>query len=319
MPRIVVLDGYTLNPGDNPWDALAALGDLVVYDRTPRELVAERGRGATILLTNKTLIDAEALRALPELKGICVLATGINVVDVISARKLGIPVCNVPSYSTPSVVEHTFALLFELARAAGRHDRAVHEGEWVRAPDFSFVLSPQRELFGRRFGIIGYGEIGRSVGLVAQALGLEIFATASRRRAPEEGVFVRSIEEIARECDVVSLHCPLTAETERLVSRKFLAGMKPSAFLINTARGGLVNERDLAEALRDGLIAGAAVDVLSTEPPAADNPLLTAPNCIITPHLAWRSLESRKRALAQSVENVRGILNGRPLNVVNAD
>jgi glycerate dehydrogenase len=317
MPRIVVLDGYTLNPGDNPWDELAALGELVVYDRTSRELVAERGRGAEVLLTNKTVIDAEALSALPDLKGICVLATGINVVDADAARARGVVVCNVPSYSTPSVVEQTFALLFELTRAVGRHDRAVHEGEWVRSPDFSFVLSPQHELFGRRFGVIGYGDIGRGVARVAQAFGLQVYATPSRRYAAEPGVEFRSIEELTRGCDVVSLHCPLTPETEGLVSREFLARMKPSAFLLNTARGGLIHEHDLATALREGAIAGAGLDVLSSEPPTADNPLLAAPNCVITPHVAWRSLESRRRVVARSVENVRGVLSGRPTNVVN--
>lgn len=317
MARLVVLDGYALNPGDISWDGLAALGELTVFDRTPRELVAERGRGAAILLTNKAVIDGDAIASLPELRGVCVLATGYNVVDVAAARARSLPVCNVPSYSTPSVVEHTFALLFELCRAVGTHDRAVHEGEWVRSADFSFVKSPQHELAARSFGVIGYGEIGRGVARVASALGMRVLATPSRRYPPEPFVEVGSAAELARECDILSLHCPLTSETDKIVKWDLLTTMKPSAFLINTARGGLVNEADLARALERGVIAGAALDVLSTEPPDAQNPLLTAPNCIITPHLAWTSLESRRRVLAATVENIKGILSGNPRNVVN--
>ena len=318
MARLVVLDGYALNPGDISWDGLAALGELAVFDRTPRELVAERGRGAAILLTNKAIIDADALAALPELRGICVLATGYNVVDVAAARARRLPVCNVPSYSTPSVVEHTFALLFELCRAVGPHDRAVHAGEWVRSTDFSFVKSPQRELSGRTFGVIGYGEIGRGVARAANAFGMRVLATASRRHPPDVFVEVRSVADISRECDFLSLHCPLNNETDELVNWDLLKTMKSSAFLINTARGGLVNEADLARALERGVIAGAALDVLSAEPPDARNPLLTAQNCIITPHLAWTSVESRQRLLLETAENIKGILSGNPRNVVNA-
>lgn len=318
MPRFVVLDGHALNPGDISWQPLAALGELEVFERTPRELVATRARGATILLTNKAVIDAEAIAASPDLRGICVLATGYNVVDVAAARARRIPVCNVPSYSTPSVVEHTFALLFELCRAAGEHDRAVHAGEWARSVDFSFVKSPQRELAGRSFGVVGYGEIGRGVARAASGFGLRVLATPSRRHPPEPFVEVRPLNELVRECDILSLHCPLTNETEKLVRWELLRTMKPTALLINTARGGLVEEAELARALAEGVIAGAALDVLSTEPPRDTNPLLTAPNCIITPHLAWTSLESRQRLLAQTVENVRAILSGTPLNVVNA-
>jgi glycerate dehydrogenase len=316
MPRIVVLDGHTVNPGDNPWDSLSELGELVVYERTAPGLVRERAQGASVLLTNKAVIGADTIAAVPELRGIAVLATGCNVVDLAAARARGVWVCNVPAYSTASVVEHTFALLFELARAVGRHDQAVHAGEWVRSPDFSFWKSPQLELASRCLGIVGYGEIGRAVARVGVALGLRILATPSRRTAAEPGVTVRSVPDIARECDILSLHCPLTPETERMVRSELLALMKPTAFLINTARGGLVDEADLARALSEGAIAGAALDVLSSEPPLADNPLLSAPNCIITPHLAWSSIEARRRVLAVSVENVRAILGSRPQNLV---
>ncbi|HET9931218.1 MAG TPA: D-2-hydroxyacid dehydrogenase, partial [Polyangiaceae bacterium] len=280
-------------------------------------LVAERGRGAQVLLTNKAVIDAEALASLPDLRGICVLATGYNVVDVAAARARRIPVSNVPSYSTPSVIEHTFALLFELCRAVGKHDDAVHAGEWVRALDFSFVKSSQRELAGRTFGVVGYGEIGKGVARAASAFGLRVLATPSRRSPPEPFVEVRSTTELVRECDILSLHCPLTAETEKMVNTELLSTMKPTSLLINTARGALVDEAALARALERGVIAGAALDVLSTEPPAAENPLLTAPNCIITPHLAWTSIEARQRLVTETIGNVRGILTGNPRNVVN--
>ncbi|MFZ5894527.1 MAG: D-2-hydroxyacid dehydrogenase [Myxococcota bacterium] len=316
--RIVVLDGFTVNPGDNPWDELAELGELVVYDRTPRELVLERSRGASVLVTNKAIVEANTIAALPELKGIAVSATGHNVVDVAAAKAHGVVVCNVPSYSTPSVVEHTFALLFELARAISIHDRAVHAGEWTRSPDFCFWKTPQLELQGRALGVIGYGEIGRGVARVGAALGMRVLATPSRRHAAEPGVQVQNVEQIASECDVLSLHCPLTSDTAELVRGELLSRMKRSALLINTARGGLVREVDLARALQEGRIAGAGLDVLSSEPPSPENPLLSAPNCIITPHLAWSSHESRRRVLATTVRNVRAILNACPENVVNS-
>ncbi|MGC4089800.1 MAG: D-2-hydroxyacid dehydrogenase [Polyangiaceae bacterium] len=318
MPRIVVLDGYTTNPGDNPWDALAELAELEVYERTPRELVAERVRGASVLLTNKTVLDAAAIAAAPELKGICVLATGYNVVDVAAASARGVAVCNVPAYSTPSVVEHTFALLFELVRRVGEHDQAVHAGEWVSSQDFTFWKSPQRELSGRCFGVVGYGEIGRGVARVAAALGMRVLATPSRRLAPEAGVEVCELGELARRADVLSLHCPLTPDTAEVVRWSLLSEMRREALIINTARGGLVRAADLARALDEGIIAGAALDVLSQEPPRADDPLLRAKNCIITPHLAWTSVEARRRLLSVSVENVRQILAGKPQNRVSA-
>jgi glycerate dehydrogenase len=288
-----------------------------VYQRTPREFVAQRARGADIVLTNKTWLDAEVLAGLEALRGICVLATGYNVVDAEAARARGIPVCNVPSYSSESVVEHTFALLFELGRAVGLHDRAVHAGEWASSPDFCFWKTPQLELAGKSLGIIGFGSIGRRVAEVARALGMRVLATRSSRPSSIDSAEFLPLEAIFSMADVLSLHCPLTAETEQLVRWERLVTMKSSALLLNTARGGLVQEADLARALHEGVVAGAALDVLATEPPRADNPLLCAPRCVLTPHLAWTSLEARRRLVRTSTDNVRGILEGRPINVVN--
>jgi glycerate dehydrogenase len=317
MSLIVVLDGHTVNPGDNSWQELAQLGELVVHERTPRALLLERARGAAVVLTNKTVLDAELLAALPGLRGISVLATGYNVVDVQAARALGIAVSNVPSYSTESVVEHTFALLFELCRRVGQHDLRVHEGAWVKSEDFCFWDVPQRQLAGKCLGVIGYGNIGVRVARAAAAFGMRVLATPSRQYAPEAPVEVCSVEALAEQADVVSLHCPLNLSTQELVRWEFLTRMKPTAYLLNTARGGLVREADLARALHEGVIAGAALDVLSSEPPAQTNPLLSAPGCIITPHLAWTSIEARRRVVQVSVENVRGFLNGSPVNVVS--
>lgn len=317
MARIVVLDGHTVNPGDNSWEPLAALGELIVYERTSPTQVRERASGAQVLLTNKTPLGAEELVGLELLRGVCVLATGSNVVDGAAARAQGIPVCNVPSYSTESVVEHTFALLFELSRAVGLHDRAVHAGEWTNSPDFCFWKTPQLELAGRSFGVVGFGSIGGRVAEVARALGMRVLATPSRRPSAQQGVTFLPLEQLLADADVVSLHCPLTPDTEQLVRWERLLMMKRTALLLNTARGGLVCEFDLARALGEGTIAGAALDVLGSEPPGADNPLLGAPRCIITPHLAWTSLEARRRVVSTSADNVRGILDGQPINVVN--
>lgn len=317
-PCIVVLDGHAVNPGDLSWAEIQALGDLRVYDRTARDRVVERASGADVLVTNKTPIDAQVLESVPELAGISVLATGVNVVDVELATARGIPVCNVPNYGTASVVEHTFALLFELCRNVGEHDRAVHSGEWAGSPDFSFWKTPQLELSGRRLGIVGYGAIGRAVGRVARALGMHVVATPSRGQAPEEGVLTDDLDGIFRTADVITLHCPLTPATAGLVRWERLVSMKPTSLLVNTARGGLIREADLAQALRDGLLAGAALDVLSEEPPRAENPLLCAPRCVITPHLAWSTRDARKRLLSMTADNIRAILAGRPIHVVNS-
>jgi len=322
MARIVVLDGHTVNPGDNPWTALAALGELQVYERSAVSETIERAARAEILLTNKVLLDAGTLAQLPDLRGISVLATGVNAVDLAAASARGIPVCNVPSYSTASVAQHSIALLLELCHRVGLHDASVHAGEWQRSPDFSYWKSPLHELEGKRLGIVGYGTIGRRVALAARALGMEICAARLDHAAPppaSDEVARLALDDLFRSCDVISLHCPLTPETKSLVSHARLSLMKPSAFLINTSRGALIDEPALAAALAAGLLAGAAVDVLSSEPPSSENPLLQAKNCVITPHVAWTSLPARRRLLEVTVENVRGLLSGMPVHLVNPD
>ena len=318
MPRLVVLDSFTFNPGDNPWTAVAEQGELLVFERSAPDEVVGRALGADIVLTNKTPLDAATLGALPGLRGICVLATGVNVVDVAAATALGLPVCNIPAYSTASTAQHTIALLLELTNHVGKHDRAVHEGAWVTALDFSFTLSPLTELDGLSLGIVGFGAIGRRVGEIAHALGMRVRASGAAPR-PSDPAWLERVElgELFRSSDVVSLHCPLSDQTRELVNAERLSSMKPSALLLNAGRGALVNEADLADALGRGVIAGAALDVLSTEPPAPDNPLLAAPHCIITPHNAWLSLAARRRAMQITAENVRGIFRGAPQNAVN--
>jgi glycerate dehydrogenase len=317
MVRLVVLDGHSLNPGDNPWSELEELGELVVFPRTAAAEVAERARGADVVLTNKTPVQAAALAELPGLRGICVLATGVNVVDVAAASARGITVCNVPAYSTASTAQHTIALLLELVSQVGLHDRAVHEGAWVRSPDFSFTLAPLIELDGLVFGIVGFGAIGRRVGEIAHALGMRVQALGEQRKSTDPAWLTRvTLDELFRSSDVVSLHCPLTDATYGLVHRARLESMKSSALLLNAGRGPLVVEADLADALARGVIAGAGLDVLSQEPPDARNPLLTAPRCVITPHVAWSTLAARRRAMRVTAENVRALLAGRPQNVV---
>jgi glycerate dehydrogenase len=317
MTQLVVLDGYTLNPGDNPWTELETLGTLVVHDRTEPSEVVARARGAEIVLTNKTPLDARTLERLPGLRGVCVLATGVNVVDVARATELGIPVCNIPAYSTRSTAQHTIALLLELTNHVGLHGRAVQDGAWVKSRDFSFTLAPLVELDGLTLGVVGFGSIGRSVAEIARALGMHVIAAGERRHGDPEFLRRVPVDELFRSSDVVTLHCPLTEQTRGLVNAARLASMRPSALLINAARGPLVNEADLADALGRGVIAGAALDVLSQEPPSADNPLLGAPRCVITPHHAWATLAARRRAVRIAAENVRGLLRGSPQNLVN--
>jgi glycerate dehydrogenase len=317
--KIVVLDGHTLNPGDNPWDDLARLGELIVYERTPNELIVERALDAEILLTNKTPLDGSTIEKLPRLQFVSVLATGVNVVDLAAARARNIPVSNVPVYGTDSVAQHTFALLLELCHRVHEHHAAVMAGEWARGPDFCFWKRPLIELAGLTMGIVGFGNIGTRVGELAHAFGMKVLVTGGRwTKRPKFRPFgwVRMKDLFARS-DVVSLHCPLTAENAGFVGTELLSCMKPTAFFINTARGGLVNEEALAEALRQGWLAGAAVDVVCVEPIRPDNPLLSAPNCIITPHMAWGSLAARRRLMQQTVKNVEAFLVGKPINVVN--
>jgi glycerate dehydrogenase len=317
QPRLVVLDGYTLNPGDNPWTEVAAQGTLEVFERSMGDEILARASGADIVLTNKTPLSAETLAALPELRGVCVLATGVNVVDVAAASARGVVVSNIPAYSTASTAQHTIALLLELTNHVGRHDRAVHDGAWVRARDFSFTLAPLAELEGLTLGVVGFGAIGRRVAEIARALGMRVSAVGAERRPTDPDWLERvSLERLFRESDVVTLHCPLSDSTRELVNAERLSSMRPSALLINASRGPLVNEADLASALERGVIGGAALDVLSREPPASDNPLLTAKNCIVTPHIAWLTLAARRRAMQITADNVRGILRGAPQNVV---
>ena len=317
--KIVVLDGYTLNPGDNPWNDLARLGDLQVHDRTDDADVLARAAGAQIVLTNKTPLSRDTLERLPELRFIGVLATGYDVVDVEAARQRGIPVANVPEYGTDSVAQHTFALLLELCHRVGRHDSAVKAGRWATSKDFCFWDAPPIELAGLTIGIIGFGRIGQRVGMLAHAFGMSVTAAVGTRRStpPYQPFTWLETNELFSAADVVTLHCPLTPDNERFVGRDLLARMKPSAFLLNTARGPLVDEQALADALNENRLAGAAVDVVSSEPIHPDNPLLTARNCLITPHMAWGSLAARKRLMAATVSNVEAFLRGRATNVVN--
>lgn len=323
MTEIVVLDGYAVNPGDSSWAPLAACGTLTVYDRSQPSEIVPRAQAAQIVLVNKTKLGRDALTQLPRLLGISVLATGVDAIDVAAATELGIPVCNVPAYSTASVAQHTLALLLELCHRVGLHDTSVHEGEWQRALDYCYWKSPLEELEGKTLGIVGFGAIGRRVAQAARALGMEVCAARldSRRteRPGSESVTRLDLDELFSAADVISLHCPLTPQTAQLVSARRLQLLKPSAFLINTARGGLIDEAALRRALDAGALAGAALDVLSSEPPRPDNPLLGAPRCVITPHLAWSSFRARQRLLSTSVDNVRAILNGTPLHVVNPD
>jgi glycerate dehydrogenase len=314
--NIVVLDGFALNPGDLSWDALHQLGKCTVYERTAPGETLSRAGDAEVALTNKTVLSAELLAALPKLRYIGVLATGYNVVDVVAARAHGITVTNVPGYSTRSVAQHAIALLLELSNHVGFH-AAETPAKWCTVPDYSYWDKPLLELDGLTMGIVGYGTIGKCTGELARAFGMKVVANSRKRFEETADARWLPLDELLAASDVVSLHCPLTDETRSLINERSLALMKPTAFLINTSRGPLVDESALAAALHAGKIAGAGLDVLSSEPPQRDNPLLTAPNCVITPHQAWASGASRTRLIAAAAENVRAFLAGRPVNVVN--
>lgn len=310
MSRIIVLDGHALNPGDLSWEGFEGLGTCIVFPRSaPGEVIA-RSEGADVLLTNKTPLPAEVLARLPALRYVGVLATGYNVVDVGAARARGITVTNVPAYGSRSVAQHAWALLLELTNAVGHHAGTVRAGRWSKNPDWCYWDQPLLELDGRLLGVVGAGRIGREVGRIAEAFGMKV-RYATRKGGPAE------LQEILRQSDVVSLHCPLTPETRELINTRTLAWMKPGALLVNTSRGPLVNEADLAAALNGGRLAGAALDVLSAEPPAPDHPLVNARNCIITPHLAWATAAARRRLMAVAVENLEAFLAGKPANVVS--
>ena len=316
--KIVVLDGYCLNPGDLSWDALREFGEVVVHDRTPAAEVVGRSRRADAVLTNKTPLTADMLAQLPDLKYIGVLATGYNVVDVNAARGQGIIATNVPTYGTASVAQFVFALLLELCHNVKLHADAVRAGEWSNNADWSFWKSPLMELEGKTIGIVGFGRIGRRVGRIADAMGMRVIANDTYQGDPPayEGFRWAPLDELLRESDVVSLHSPLFPETQGMINAATLALMKPSAFLINTSRGPLVVDQDLADALNTGRLAGAALDVLSVEPPAATNPLLSARNCLVTPHIAWATREARARLMDTVIGNISGWTSGNPRNVI---
>ncbi len=315
--NIVVLDGFTLNPGDLSWDSISSLGKLTVYDRSNIESeIIQRARQAEAILINKIEVSERIIQQLPNLKYIGVTATGFNVIDIEAAKEKNITVTNVPAYSVPSVAQHAFALLLELTNRVGLHAKSTAKGEWSRGTDWSYTKRPIVELADKTLGIIGLGNIGKKVADIALAMGMKVIATGPRKKSYRSVVWVK-LEEIFKESDVISLHCPLTPNTKEIVNKKYLSLMKPTAYLINTSRGGLINEWDLATYLNKGKIAGAGLDVLTSEPPESDNPLLDARKCFVTPHNAWASKESRQRLLTCATQNLKAYIQGTPENVVS--
>jgi len=316
--KIVVVDGYTLNPGDLSWDDLRALGACAIYERSTDEELLSRSAGAEILLTNKMEVRRRHMEQLPKLRYIGVTATGYNIVDVVAAGERGIVVTNVPAYGTSNVAQMTFALLLELCHRTGHHAQTVSEGRWAKSPDFCYWDFPLVELDGLTMGIIGLGRIGHAVARLAQAFGMKVVATGrSKPKDLPTNIEWLEFETLLRTSDVASLHCPLTAETKQMINAQRLKLMKPTAFLLNTSRGPLIDEVALAAALQAGQIAGAGLDVLSVEPPQADNPLYQAPNCFITPHISWATRAARSRLMRVAVENVRAFIGSKPQNVVS--
>ena len=317
--KIVVLDGHTLNPGDLSWEALHRLGDVTIYDRTPYDKIVERSLGAEVLLTNKTPLDAATLNQLPDLKYVGVLATGYNIVDTAVCKQRGIPVSNVPGYGTGAVAQFVFALMLELCLHVQKHSDAVFEGKWAKSVDFCFWDYPLVELAGKTLGIIGFGTIGQKVADIAAAFDMQIIAHSRTQTDQSQRKNFKwvSVDELLAQSDVVSIHCPLTPETQGLINAENLHKMKLSAFLINTSRGPIVNDADLADALNNNVIAGAGIDVLSKEPPPADNPIFKAKNCIVTPHIAWAAKEARARLMGIAIDNLKSFIAGKPANVVN--
>ena len=316
--KIIVLDGYTLNPGDLDWSPLKALGNCLIHPRTAADEILDRSKDAEVLLTNKTPLTAETIAALPTLQYIGVLATGVNIVDLEAARKQGVVVCNVPGYGAGSVAQMVFALLLEMTQQVGHHATLVREGAWATCPDFSLRDRPLIELAGKTMGVVGYGEIGRTVARIAAAFGMRVLAQTAHpekyqdKDAPE---FI-DIDRLFSESDVISLNCPLTEDTRELVNTARLARVKQGTLLINTGRGQLIDEEAVAEALEEGYLGGYATDVLSQEPPGEENPLFAAPNCIITPHIAWSTNEARQRLLDIVADNLRAFISGNPQNRV---
>ena len=316
--KIVILDGYTENPGDLSWSGLEALGELTVYDRTPPEQVADRIGDAEIVILNKTPLPREMLDRCPNVRYIGVLATGYNIVDVQAAKERGIPVCNIPTYGTDAVGQFAIAMLLEICHHVAHHDAAVHEGRWESCPDWCFWDYPLIELAGKTMGIIGFGRIGRTTGRIARALGMQVVACDSIEtdEGREIGRYL-PLEELFACSDVIALHCPLFPETQGIINRDTIAKMKDGVILLNNSRGPLIVEQDLADALNNGKVYAAGLDVVSTEPIRGDNPLLKAKNCLITPHISWAPKESRQRLMGIAVESLRAFLDGNPINVVN--
>lgn len=316
--KIVLLDSYTLNPGDLSWEPLEVLGDFVRYERTEPADVIERAAGAEVILTNKTVLSREIIFALDGLRYIGVLATGYNVVDVDAAKERGVVVANVPAYSTASVAQTVFAHILAHTQHVGDHDRAVHQDRWSNCVDFCYWDYPLIELADLTMGIVGFGQIGRATAKIANAFGMKVIAhnRSAVKDAPEDVEMVE-IERVFGESDIVSIHCPLTDETDKLVGERLISLMKSDAILINTSRGGIIDEQALADALNEGRIAGAGLDVLSTEPPSAGNPLLSAKNCTITPHIAWATKAARQRCLKAVADNIAAFAAGKPINIVN--
>ena len=309
--KITVLDGYGLNPGDMSWEWLGNIGEYTVYDRTPAELVYERTMDSDAVIVNKIVFDKELLDKLPKLKYIGITATGYNIVDTEYAYKKGIVVTNVPAYSTDSVAQHTFTLLLELLNRSTLHDESVKEGKWSRNADFCYWLKPQTEISGKTLGIIGGGKIGTKVAEIARAFGMKTMMCGSRPMAGRV-----SLDELLGASDVISLHCPMNKDTDKIINKNNISKMRDGVYIINTARGGLVDESDVSEALKSGKIAGFAADVLSSEPPAIDNPIITSPNTLITPHVAWATLEARTRLMDKVKENLECFVSGNVQNRV---
>lgn len=318
MPNIVILDAHTTNPGDLSWQPIEALGSVTIFDRTPADKVLERCQNADIVLTNKAVFSDEIFAQLPQLKLISTLSTGYNVIDVKAAKKHGVTVCNVSGYSTPAVAQHVFSFILHFTNQVQNHDASVQSGKWENHIDWCYFLNPIRELKGKTLGIFGFGKIGQKVAEIALAFDMNVIAyRKNRSKGSPQNVQLVDIETLVQESDFLTLHAPLTPDSEGFINKELLSKMKPSAYLINTGRGGLIVENDLKIALENDVIAGAALDVLSTEPPRDGNILIGAKNCLITPHNAWMSVESRKRLIAESAENIRAFLAGEARNVVS--
>lgn len=317
--KIVILDGYTENPGDLSWDFMNAYGEVTIYDRTPQEKILERAADADILVLNKTPLRREVIEQLPKLKFVALLSTGYNIADGAALRERNIPLCNIPSYSTNAVAQLTFAFILSFSNGVAEHNAAVHAGEWTACPDFCFQKTPLFELNGKTLGVVGFGKIGQRVADLAEAFGMHVLAHSGHEtdQSARKDFKWASLDEIAEQSDFITFHCPLTPQTEGLVNAEFLSKCKESAFIINTSRGPVIDDTALADALNSGRLAGAGLDVLSEEPPKQSNPLLTAKNCLITPHIAWAGFETRHRLMEILKDNFKAYFDGEPIHVVN--